>query len=132
MKLGQVGREIRRLREAQGLSQTKVAAAADMGPSGLSQIETGARNPSAVTLHKIATALGVEVAELFPKGRTPQPDDGVRVVRGEARVQGSAAVRVSAEVRAAIVAVLRRRGLGEKDADAAAEEIVRAITRLAA
>ena len=71
MEPGQVGREIRRIRKAKGLSQTKVAAAADMGPSGLSQIETGARNPSAVTLDKIATALGVEVADLFPKAQAP-------------------------------------------------------------
>lgn len=68
-----VGREIRRLREARGWSQTKLAAGADMGVSGISQIETGARNPSAVTLSKIAEALDVGVADLFPKGQVPLP-----------------------------------------------------------
>jgi transcriptional regulator with XRE-family HTH domain len=62
-----IGREIRRLREEKGWSQAKLAGAADMGTSGISQIETGARNPSAVTLSKIAEALGVEVGDLFPK-----------------------------------------------------------------
>jgi transcriptional regulator with XRE-family HTH domain len=69
-----VGREIRRLREARGWSQAKLAAGADMGVSGISQIETGARNPSAVTLSKIAEALGVGVADLFPKGLSSSPE----------------------------------------------------------
>jgi transcriptional regulator with XRE-family HTH domain len=71
-----VGREIRRLREEKGWSQAKLAGAADMGTSGISQIETGARNPSAVTLAKIAEALGVGVADLFPKAQAPLPLDG--------------------------------------------------------
>jgi transcriptional regulator with XRE-family HTH domain len=68
-----VGQEIRRLREEKGWSQAKLAAAADMGVSGVSQIETGSRNPSAVTLAKLADALDVEVADLFPKGQSPLP-----------------------------------------------------------
>ena len=70
----EVGREIRRLREGKGWSQAKLAAAADMGVSGISQIETGARNPSAVTLSKIAEALGVGVADLFPLGQPRLPE----------------------------------------------------------
>ena len=69
----EVGREIRRLREAKGWSQAKLAADAGMGVSGVSQIETGARNPSAVTLAKLAKALGVGVAELFPEAPSPLP-----------------------------------------------------------
>jgi transcriptional regulator with XRE-family HTH domain len=68
-----VGQEIRQLREAKGWSQAKLAAAADMAVSGVSQIETGARNPSAVTLAKIADALEVEVADLFPKDQARLP-----------------------------------------------------------
>jgi transcriptional regulator with XRE-family HTH domain len=68
-----VGREIRRLREARGWSQAKLAGDTGMGVSGISQIETGARNPSAVTLWKIAGALGVEVGDLFPKAQNPLP-----------------------------------------------------------
>jgi transcriptional regulator with XRE-family HTH domain len=70
-----VGKEIRRLREARGWSQAKLAGASDMGTSGISQIETGARNPSAATLSKIAEALGVEVRDLFPLGQAPLPLD---------------------------------------------------------
>jgi transcriptional regulator with XRE-family HTH domain len=69
----EVGQEIRRLREANGWSQAKLAAAADMAVSGVSQIETGARNPSAVTLRKLADALNTEVAAFFPKDQAPLP-----------------------------------------------------------
>jgi transcriptional regulator with XRE-family HTH domain len=68
-----VGKEIRRLREARGWSQAKLAGASNMGTSGISQIETGARNPSAATLSKIAEALGVEIRDLFPLGQAPLP-----------------------------------------------------------
>jgi transcriptional regulator with XRE-family HTH domain len=77
----EIGREIRRLREAKGWSQAKLAAAADMGVSGISQIETGARNPSAVTLSKIAEALGVGVADLFPKAQSPLPLEEIPAFR---------------------------------------------------
>jgi transcriptional regulator with XRE-family HTH domain len=69
----EVGREIRRLREARGWSQAKLAGDTGMGVSGISQIETGARNPSAATLWKFAGALGVEVGDLFPKAQNPLP-----------------------------------------------------------
>jgi transcriptional regulator with XRE-family HTH domain len=71
--MGEVGREIRRLREARGWGQTKLAAAADMAVSGVSQIENGHRNPNSATLVKLARALDVDVADLFPKGQAPLP-----------------------------------------------------------
>ena len=74
--MGELGREIRRLREARGWGQTKLAAAADMAVSGVSQIENGHRNPNSATLIKLARALDVDVAELFPpKGQAPLPLD---------------------------------------------------------
>lgn len=71
--MGELGREIRRLREARGWGQTKLAAAADMAVSGVSQIENGHRNPNSATLIKLARALDVDVADLFPKGQAPLP-----------------------------------------------------------
>jgi transcriptional regulator with XRE-family HTH domain len=68
-----VGTEVRRLREAKGWSQTKLAAATGMAVSGVSQIENGHRNPNSATLIKLARALGVEVADLFPKVAEPLP-----------------------------------------------------------
>jgi transcriptional regulator with XRE-family HTH domain len=70
-----VGKEIRRLREEKGWSQAKLAGETGMGVSSVSQIETGVRNPSAATLWKIAAALDVEMADLFPKAQSPLPLD---------------------------------------------------------
>jgi len=46
-----------------------------MAVSGVSQIENGHRNPNSATLIKLARALNVEVADLFPKGQAPLPLD---------------------------------------------------------
>jgi transcriptional regulator with XRE-family HTH domain len=79
--------ELRRLRKARGLSQAKLAALADLDPSTVSQIETGARRANTRTLERLATALGAEVADLFPKGQPPLPDfeDGRLMDRPEVR-----------------------------------------------
>jgi transcriptional regulator with XRE-family HTH domain len=64
---------IRELRIERGLSQAKLAARAGIDPSTVNQIETGKRSPSTNSLNKLARALGVEVADLFPKGQSPLP-----------------------------------------------------------
>jgi transcriptional regulator with XRE-family HTH domain len=69
-----VGREVRRLREALGWSQTRLAVEAGMSVSGISMIENGHRNLSTATLAKLAEALGVEVRDLFPLDQAPLPD----------------------------------------------------------
>jgi transcriptional regulator with XRE-family HTH domain len=67
--------ELKRLRKARGLSQAKLAALADLDPSTVSQIETGARRANTRTLERLAAALGADVADLFPKGQAPLPLD---------------------------------------------------------
>ena len=64
--MSDVGQEIRRLREAKGWGQPKLAVEAGVAVSGVSQIENGRRNPNSSTLVKLAGALGVGVADLFP------------------------------------------------------------------
>jgi transcriptional regulator with XRE-family HTH domain len=68
-----VGKVIRQMREERGWSQAKLGVLSGTGPSGISQIETGRRNPSAATLERIAKALGVEIRDLFPLGQAPLP-----------------------------------------------------------
>jgi transcriptional regulator with XRE-family HTH domain len=72
-----VGQEIRQRRNEKGWSQAKLGVLSGTGPSGISQIETGRRNPSAATIQRIADALDVEVAELFPKEQSPLPSPAV-------------------------------------------------------
>jgi transcriptional regulator with XRE-family HTH domain len=69
--MNQVGPTIRELRELKGMNQLELAYLAGMAPSAISQIETGKRNPSSVTLFKLARALDVEVSDLFPKWQAP-------------------------------------------------------------
>ena len=70
-----LGENIRRLREARGLSQNALAAAAGLDQGHLSTIEGGKRaNPTAAVLVALARALGVTVDDLLrgggPKGTT--------------------------------------------------------------
>src|SRR5829696_3994326 len=58
---------IRQLRKEQGLSQAKLAVMADMDPATLNRLERGTGNPNLKTLERVAEALGVEVADFFPK-----------------------------------------------------------------
>jgi len=69
-----IGDEVRRRREKLGLTGAQLAAKAGMAPSAVSQIETGRRTPSSTSVLKLATALGVEVGDLYPKkAQAPLP-----------------------------------------------------------
>jgi transcriptional regulator with XRE-family HTH domain len=90
--MSEVSREIRRRRIEKGWTQAELAVYSHMSPSSVSLLESGERNPSGKSLQKIASALGVEVADLFPKAESPLPLDfeqqGATSVEGfEDRIQ---------------------------------------------
>ena len=60
-----IGKNIKRIREAKKLSQKEVIAAIDMGAAQYSRIEGGKTEPSINTVERIAKALGVKLSELF-------------------------------------------------------------------
>lgn len=63
-----IGQQIRRRREQQGLSLTDLARLSGVSKGYLSQIENNSSaRPSALTLFKIASALGTSVGELLGK-----------------------------------------------------------------
>ncbi len=65
--LKHLGERVREAREAKGWTQAQLAVySGALGPPGLSQVETGKRNPSVVSLMLLAEALEVDVADLFP------------------------------------------------------------------
>jgi transcriptional regulator with XRE-family HTH domain len=68
-----VGEEVKRLRQAKGWTQEQLAVYAGSSQPTVNLLEAGKRNPSATTLEKLARALGVEVADFFPKPQEPQP-----------------------------------------------------------
>lgn len=61
-----VGKNIRRERNLAGLKQDKLSIKAGFYPSYVSMVETASRVPSSYSLHRIAKALGVSVAKLYP------------------------------------------------------------------
>lgn len=60
-----VGNNVRRLRNAAGLSQAKLADRLGVDRAYVSGLERGQRNPTIVTLWHVAEALGVKVRAFF-------------------------------------------------------------------
>ena len=67
MSTGQnLANNIKKLREAKGLSQEKLARLADVANNTLIKMESGEnQNPTLVTLKKVAKAFGVSVDDLI-------------------------------------------------------------------
>ena len=59
------GENVKKLRLEKGLSQEAFAHLADLDRTYIPSIEKGERNVSIIVIEKIATALNVEIAELF-------------------------------------------------------------------
>jgi transcriptional regulator with XRE-family HTH domain len=73
-----VGKNIKRVRVAKGVSQEQLAFDAAIDRSYLGGIERCDENPSVDTLDKIASVLGVEVVELFQPIAADAPIAGLR------------------------------------------------------
>lgn len=63
--LTRFGRNVRRRREAIGLSQEALAEKADLDRTYVSGIERGVRNPTILSAARVATALKIPLAELL-------------------------------------------------------------------
>ena len=57
-----IGKAVKTVRTAQGLTQEDLAAKADLHPTYISDVERGARNPSWDVIARIAEGMGVPVA----------------------------------------------------------------------
>ena len=60
-----VGGNIRRIREAKGVTQTELAEAAGVTQSMLCQIERGTKNPSLQVANEFALALGCAIEDFL-------------------------------------------------------------------
>jgi XRE family transcriptional regulator, regulator of sulfur utilization len=76
-----LGPELKRLREASGISLRTLAERAGFSPSFISQVENGQVSPSIASLEQIAATLNVTLADFFA---TPDTSEVV-VVRADAR-----------------------------------------------
>lgn len=61
------GENVKACRQEMGLSQEELAFRAELDRTYISQIERGVSNPSLLVMLKIATALKVEMIDLFNK-----------------------------------------------------------------
>lgn len=64
-ELSKLGQIIREKREAKSLTQVEVAEKAQLDRNYIGMVERGERNPSYLSLLKIASGLGMEVYELI-------------------------------------------------------------------
>lgn len=60
-----VGKQIKKLRDLKGISQQDLAAKCNFEKSNLSRLEAGKVNPTLSTLEKVASALEINIIELF-------------------------------------------------------------------
>ena len=67
-----VGRNVRRLRIAAGLSQAQLAIRMGVDRAYVSGLELGQRNPTILTLWHLAQALGVKLVPFFEEKSSPR------------------------------------------------------------
>jgi transcriptional regulator with XRE-family HTH domain len=79
-----LGRRIRTARETTGLSQERLAAAANVHRTYMSDLERARRNPTYLVLLRVAAALGTTAGELFQDSpaRSRNKKQPPRVLRG--------------------------------------------------
>jgi transcriptional regulator with XRE-family HTH domain len=78
-----VGRRLRDLRQRRGLTQRTLAQACDLSANAIGLIERGESSPSVSTLHRLALALEVPIAQLF----TETEDQTVVLTKRSQRLQ---------------------------------------------
>jgi transcriptional regulator with XRE-family HTH domain len=76
----ELGERIRAIRQLRRRTLKEIATAAGISESFLSQLERGRTNATIATLQRLATALGIEVSDLFSTGSS-RP----RLIRRDAR-----------------------------------------------
>lgn len=72
--MSEVGRKVKKLRMKKNISQNRLAKMAGISQPALSAIESGATNPSSITVELLANALECTVAELLSDDKS---DDAI-------------------------------------------------------
>jgi transcriptional regulator with XRE-family HTH domain len=75
MNVMSIGERIKQEMKKRGISQNKLAKAAQISQSGLSSIISGASSPKENTLQAIAAALNISVSELIGYPQPPAEDE---------------------------------------------------------
>jgi len=88
-----VGQNVRRLREAAGITQAKLSAEMERDRSYISGLELGQRNPTVLTLWHLAQALGTQPKAFFEESQDPDKGAPNKPGRGAARGRSGARPR---------------------------------------
>ena len=72
----ELGARLRAIRTAKGLSLQRVATLTELSKGFVSQVESGAANPSIASLKRIADGLGISLVELFDPESNGASADG--------------------------------------------------------
>lgn len=80
--VGHFAAKLRELRRSRGFSQAELAREATLTPTYITRLESGSSAPTVDTVARLATSLGVAIAELLP---ATAPDDSTTVLRQQAR-----------------------------------------------
>jgi len=62
----QFGEKLRKIRNGKGFSQEELALEAGLDLTTINEIEMGSRNPTLISIYRIAKALGLKVKDIFP------------------------------------------------------------------
>ena len=112
-----IGKNIRILRQMQGVTQTRLAETVGVAPAYISQIESSIRVPSVKVTHRIADALGTTVGTLL--GENPEGATEGRLSKLEQiHLLKRLVLELEAELEAETLG--SSRGHGKKSADSAA------------
>jgi len=79
-----IGENTRKIRLAVDLSQEAVAERMGVDRAYVSSLELGKTNPTAITLWRLAEALGVRTADLFDEG-TNKPNESAKMRASKSR-----------------------------------------------
>jgi transcriptional regulator with XRE-family HTH domain len=82
-----LGLRIKELRYAQTMTQEELAERAEVFRTYMSRVESGLANPTLTVLHKFASALNVNICELFvePVTRVPKVKSKDTISRGRVK-----------------------------------------------
>jgi transcriptional regulator with XRE-family HTH domain len=97
-----IGKRIQELRKQRGLSQEQIAEKAEISSNYLSRIECGKENPTLDMLVKLASALKVEMWELFITGHLAGLDEVKKKIQYFIKTADELSLRVASKIIEAI------------------------------
>lgn len=113
-----IGKQIRKIRNAQGITLEELSFKSGLNAAHLGQIERGIRNPTVETLERIADALEVSFLDLVSAlEQTPPEQDKSNVVKRKIDAQLSSMTLDELEDILRIIRIFRRQFKQEEKAD---------------